>query len=172
MTEHRIRSANLDDLPRIVDIYNYYVVHSHSTFDIKQFSPDQKRSWFDSFSRSGLYRLLVSEADDRIVGYASSTRFKERPAYNSSVETSIYMDADAVGSGFGRELYSTLLDELGEHESIHRAYGVIALPNEPSVALHERLGFKHVGTCHEAGFKLGKYWDVSWFERDMSSWGS
>jgi len=168
MTAHRIRSANRDDLPRIVDIYNYYVVHSHSTFDLTQFSPDQKRSWFDGFSNFGPYRLLVSEVDDMLVGYASSTQFKERPAYNSSVETSIYMDADAVGSGLGRELYATLLDELKPQDSVHRAYGVISLPNDQSVALHERLGFKHVGTCHEVGFKLGKYWDVGWFEKDMS----
>lgn len=168
MTTNIIRPATPTDLPRLVEIYNYYVANSHCTFDTKQFSAEQRQSWFDECSGSGPYRLLVTEADGKLVGYACSSRFKERPAYDSSVETTIYMDAEAVGVGLGQELYSTLLDELRKQGSIHRAYGVISLPNQQSVALHERFGFKHVGTCHEVGFKFGKYWDVGWFEKDMS----
>ena len=72
------------------------------------------------------------------------------------------------GQGIGRRLYGALLDAIQSEESIHRAYGGIALTNQSSVALHERLGFGFIGTFREVGFKFGKYWDVSWYEKDVS----
>ena len=169
MTTLNIRPGEPDDLPRLVEIYNHYVIHTHATFDTHEVDASQRREWFDAFSASGPHRLLVAEAGGELIGYASSSRFKERPAYNTSVETTIYLDADSVGSGYGQKLYESLLDGIAKEHSVHRAYGVIALPNEESVVLHERLGFKLVGTCHEVGFKFGRFWDVGWFEKDMSS---
>ena len=144
-------------------------MHSHATFDTQVVDVSQWRAWFDTFSGTGPYRLLVAEANGELVGYACSSRFKERPAYNTSVESTIYLDADSVGRGYGEKLYAALLDTVAGEDSVHRAYGVIALPNRESVALHERLGFTHVGTCHEVGFKFGSFWDVGWYEKDMSS---
>ena len=106
--------------------------------------------------------------DDNIVGYASSTSFKPRPAYSTSVETTVYLDREQTGNGFGRLLYGDLLEQLIHEESVHRAYGGVALPNPASVALHQRLGFVHVASYHEVGYKFGKYWDVDWFEKDVS----
>ena len=80
----------------------------------------------------------------------------------------IYLDAEHVGDGLGTRLYGALLDELIAEASVHRAYGGTALPNPQSIAMHEHLGFKHVGTYREVGFKFDKYWDVSWFEKDVS----
>ena len=91
-----------------------------------------------------------------------------RPAYDQSVETTIYLDPAFVGRGIGQRLYGALLDAIQSEESIHRAYGGIALPNPSSIALHERLGFGFIGTFREVGFKFGKYWDVSWYEKDVS----
>ena len=165
----RIRPGEVRDLSRIVAIYNHYVTNTHITFDNQEVEVDQRQPWFDGFSASGPHRLLVAEIEGTLVAYASSTQFKEKPAYGSSVETTIYVDVTALGEGYGKQLYASLLDVLCKEDSVHRAYGVIALPNPESIALHERLGFSLIGTCHEVGYKFGKYWDVCWYERDVSS---
>jgi phosphinothricin acetyltransferase len=108
--------------------------------------------------------LLVALAEGRLIGYASSSRFREKPAYETSVETSIYVTPDAIGRGAGSRLYAELFHSL-EGEDVHRAYAGIALPNPASVALHERFGFKRVAHFTEQGRKFGRYWDVAWFEK-------
>ncbi|MDX1508570.1 MAG: hypothetical protein R3358_09845, partial [Woeseiaceae bacterium] len=86
----RIRHAGTQDLPAVVDIYNHYVEHSAATFDTRTFTTDEKRGWFDAYSADGPYRLLVADTGDAVIGYASSSRFKTRDAYRTSVETTIY----------------------------------------------------------------------------------
>lgn len=163
-----IRQADSRDLNRLVEIYNHYVTETHVTFDTEPFAVAARTQWFTQFSDVGPHRLLVGELGDAVIGYASSSRFKTRPAYDTSVETTIYLDPQQVGNRLGEKLYRQLLDDLQDEESVHRAYAGIALPNPGSVALHEKLGFVRVGSYHEVGFKLGKYWDVDWFEKDVS----
>jgi len=167
-----IRPGEPGDLARVVDIYNYYVTETHFTFDMEPFAVGGRTQWFNQFSESGPHRLLVAEQDEAVVGYATSTMFKPKAAYRTSVETSVYLDHDQTGQGIGFALYSALLEILVDEPSVHRAYGGTALPNPESVALHERLGFKLVGTYREVGFKFDKYWDVSWFEKDVSGAGA
>jgi len=83
------------------------------------------------------------------------------------VETSVYLAPVESGRGLGRKLYQNLLDALAR-EDVHRAFGGIALPNEPSVGLHLALGFRHVGTYREVGRKFDRYWDVAWYERALA----
>ena len=163
--ETRIRPAREADLPALVRIYNHYVATTHITFDTEPFSEAARRPWLDSFSARGPHRLFVTTLGGRPVGYASSSRFRPKPAYARSVETTIYLDPEFSGRGLGRPLYARLLDALEREPGVHRAYAGIALPNPASVALHERLGFARVGTFREVGFKFEKYWDVSWYER-------
>ena len=167
-TASRIRRAEAADLARLVDIYNHYVRHTHITFHTEAFTLESRRGWFEQFAANGPYRLLVAENDQGVIGYASSTEFKPREAYLSSVETTIYLDHRHTGGGTGAKLYSALLEELLAEPATHRAYGGVALPNEASVKLHERAGFVRVGTYTEVGFKLGKFWDVAWFEKDLT----
>lgn len=167
-TKPGIRLAKATDLARLVDIYNHYVRNTHITFHNEPFSIDARRSWIDLFSNSGPYRLLVAENEHGVLGYASSTEFKPREAYRSSVETTIYLDHRHTGGGIGATLYNALLEMLVAEPSTHRAYGGVALPNKASVNLHERAGFVRVGTYSEVGFKLGRFWDVAWFEKDLS----
>lgn len=163
-----IRLAEPRDLNRLVEIYNHYVTKSHITFDIEPFAVGSRTQWFTQFSASGPHRLYVAEADNRVVGYACSASFKDRAAYNTSVETTIYLDPENRGRGVGYQLYGHLIDELGQEASVHRAYGGVAQPNPESVRLHEKLGFVRVATYHEVGFKFGQYWDVHWYEKDLS----
>ena len=163
-----IRPGESGDLARLVEIYNYYIVETHFTFDTEPFAVGGRTQWFNQFSGSGPYRMLVAEQDDVVVAFASSTQFKPKAAYSTSVETTIYIDQGQTGQGMGLALYAELLEALVDEPSVHRAYGGTALPNPESIALHERLGFTLVGTYREVGFKFDQYWDVSWFEKDVS----
>lgn len=163
-----IRAGQESDLARMVDIYNHYVTGTAITFHTEPFSIATRRDWFAQFAASGPHRLLVAETDEGVIGYASSTEFKPREAYRSSVETTIYLDHRNTRRGIGTALYGALLDALVAEPSTHRAYGGIALPNAASCTLHERAGFERVGVYREVGFKLGRYWDVAWYEKDLS----
>jgi phosphinothricin acetyltransferase len=159
-----IRPGEERDLEEIVRILNHYIATSHVTFDTVPFDSEARRAWFEQFDTAGRYRLLIAEDGPAIVGYAASTALRPKAAYLPSVETSIYLDPDHTGRGIGIRLYRTLLDALGR-EDVHRAYAGIALPNPGSVALHEALGFHHVGTFDEAGRKFDRYWSIGWWER-------
>ena len=162
-----IREGRPEDLPRLLEIYNYYVEQTHITFDTNSVSLDARKAWFEDFSNDGPYRLFVAEANGHVSGYASSREFRVKPAYARSVETSIYLGPDDCGTGSGSALYARLLEVLKDEAKVHRAYGGVALPNEASIALHERFGFERVATFSEVGFKFGRYWDVAWFERAL-----
>ncbi len=167
-----IRGGEARDLDALVRIYNHYVETTHVTFDTEPFTAESRRPWLDGFAASGRHRLLVAELGGRVVGYASSRPFKEKAAYASSVETSVYLEPASTGRGLGGPLYRRLLALIEVEPGVHRAYAGIALPNAASIALHERLGFRLAGTYREVGFKLGRYWDVSWYERDVSGPGA
>jgi phosphinothricin acetyltransferase len=165
----RIRPAAPDDLPELVRIYNHYVVETPITFDTTPFDVDGRRPWFDGFSGTGPHRLWVAEEGGAVRGYASSSPFRSKPAYASTVETTIYLDASALGRGIGRKLYSHLLEGLRAEPDLHRAVAGITMPNPASVALHEELGFQIVGTFRQVGFKQDRYWDVRWYEKSLSN---
>ena len=160
----RIRSATPADHDGVTAIYNHYVGTSNVTFDTRPFSSVERAPWFSQFRTAGPHRLFVAVRDATVLGWASSTRLRPKPAYDRSVETTVYLDPGATGGGLGRSLYDRLLDVLAA-AGVHRAYAVIALPNPASVAFHERYGYRRVGLFHEAGYKFERYWDVAWYER-------
>ncbi len=164
MSETRIRTAEREDLARITEIYNYYVLNTPVTFDIEAYTVEGREAWFGQFGVTGRYRLLVAEEDGVVMGYAGTTRFRPKAAYETTVETTIYCAPEAVGKGIGRRLYGGLFEIL-RGEDVHRYVAGYALPNSASEALHRRFGFKVVGVFSENGRKLGKYWDVCWLER-------
>jgi phosphinothricin acetyltransferase len=161
-----VRAAALADLPALNDIYNEYVTTAHHTFDIEPMTPEARREWFGHYGTAGRHRVLVAHQGGVLLGYATSSRFRPKPAYETSVETSVYLAPDATGHGVGTHLYERLFRSL-RGEDVHRAYAGIALPNPASLALHERFGFKKVGHFTEQGRKFGRYWDVAWFEKAL-----
>ncbi|MGA2001859.1 MAG: N-acetyltransferase family protein [Terriglobales bacterium] len=164
MSELRIRSAEHRDLARLTEIYNYYVLNASVTFDVEAYTVERREAWFSQFGITGRYRLLVAELDGNVVGYASTTRFRPKAAYDTTVETTVYCAPEAVGKGIGSKLYEELFAGL-KGEDIHRFVAVYVLPNLATEALHRRCGFKVVGVFSENGRKFGKYWDVCWVER-------
>jgi phosphinothricin acetyltransferase len=160
------RPAEEGDLAGVNDIYNHYVRTSHVTFDVTETTLEWRRSWLDEH-RSGPHRIFVAERDRRVLGYASSSRHRPKPGYDTSVETSVYVAPDAVGVGVGSALYRALFEALAA-QGLHRALAGIGLPNPASIALHEAFGFKLVGTFTEQGRKFGRYWDVAWYQRPLA----
>ena len=159
-----IRPGRVEDLEQLNDLYNQYVVTSPVTFDIEPITMDARRAWFEDFG--GRYRLFVAAEGARILGYAHSKYFRPKQAYETSVETTAYLEQSAIGKGIGRQLYSALFRELA-HLDVHRAYAGITMPNPASVALHESFGFRQVAYFTEQGRKFDKYWDVAWFEKEL-----
>ncbi|MFN2613727.1 MAG: N-acetyltransferase family protein [Actinomycetota bacterium] len=161
----QVRPATHGDAEALADIYNHYIGATHVTFDVDPVDADDRRRWLGAHA-TGRHRALVAVEDVRVVGFASSGPWRPRAAYATSIETSVYCAPDAVGRGIGRALYEALFGAL-DGEEVHRAYAGIAMPNEASVALHERFGFKQVAYFSEQGRKLGRYWDVAWFEKRL-----
>jgi len=159
-----IRTAVVDDLPALTAIYNHYVVHTPITFDVATFQPEQRRAWFDEHSATGRHRLIVAEEAGNVAGYSSTSRWRPKPAYDTTVESSVYVHRDLVGRGIGRQLYSALFDAIAG-EDVRTIVAGVALPNDASVALQERCGFRQVGVFREVGRKFDRFWDVAWFQR-------
>lgn len=168
MADLIVRPGRLSDLPRLTEIHNHYVVNTHITFDVHPFTPDERIAWFHEHSEGGRYRLLVAQKPDgSVCGYVTTGRFRAKAAYETTVEASIACDPKATGQGVGTLLYQALFKAIASQD-VHRIVAGIAQPNEPSQALHEKFGFKKIGTFTAVGRKFGRYWDVMWMERPIA----
>ena len=167
-TEVQVRPGVEGDLEALTDLYNHYVRETSITFDTSVFGPEERRPWLLSHPEDGPYRLMVAVDTDsqEILGYATSSPYRPKAAYSTSVEVTVYVAPDAGRRGVGTLLYKALFEALAG-EDLHRAYAGIAQPNEASVRLHERFGFRYVGTYREVGRKFGRYWDVAWYEKEL-----
>ncbi|CAM5461766.1 GNAT family N-acetyltransferase [Streptomyces aurantiogriseus] len=171
-TEVQVRPGVEGDLAALTDLYNYYVRETPITFDTAVFTPEERRPWLLSHPEDGPYRLMVATESDlggnsqEILGYATSSPYRPKAAYSTSVEVTVYVAPHAGRRGIGTLLYKALFAALAG-EDLHRAYAGIAQPNEASVRLHERFGFRHIGTYGEVGRKFGRYWDVAWYEKEL-----
>lgn len=159
-----VRRATAGDLADITRIYDHYIVDSHVSFDTEPWSAERRRQWWDDRRDDGRLVVLVATVDGAVVGTAYASRYRPKTGYDRSVETSVVLEPGRAGHGLGTLLYSALLDELAD-AGVHRAYAVVALPNDASVALHHKVGFVDVGHEHESGYKLGRYWSTLILER-------
>jgi len=166
MRRAKVRAAVSEDIPRLTEIYNHYILTTPATFDIEPFTVEQRMEWFSHYAASGPHRVLVAEAAGEILGATWSSQFRQKRAYDTTVETSVYCAPEATGQGIGTVLYEALFQAL-EGQPLRRAVAGITVPNEASVRLHERFGFRKVGTFSEVGNKFGRYWDVAWYEREL-----
>lgn len=136
-------------------IYNEFIVDSHVSFDTEPWTDEQRREWLTRTAASG-YPVLVATDGVGVVGASWAGPWRDKDAYRSSVETTIVLIPGSEGSGLGTTLYRALLADLGVR-SFHRAYALIALPNDPSIGLHRKLGFTDVGVLDDVGHKDGIY---------------
>jgi phosphinothricin acetyltransferase len=167
MSDISIRRAGPADLSALLDIYNHYVLNTPISFDVEPRTLSQRQEWLDQFKARGRHQCFVAAVGRNAIGWSCSTKLKDREAYATSVEASVYCAPGFTRRGIGRRLYETLFEAL-QSEDIHRIYVGITLPNEASVKLHSEFCFRHIGTQQEVGFKFGRYWDVALYERAAS----
>ena len=155
-----IRPAELDDAESLAAIYNAEVVGSTATFDLIPRSLEEQREWLSA--RQGAHLVLVAEesAGTGAIGYASLSPFRDRPAYNTSVESSVYVHSEHRGKGIAFQLMSELLSNARLH-GFHAVVARIADSQTASLGLHTKLGFELVGVEREIGRKFGRWLDVS-----------
>ncbi len=153
-----------DDLPAIVDILNYAITNSNATLTAQPVSVAERLGWFERFSATGPYRLFIARRAGQVIGYAASQPYRDHAGFRDTVEVSVALDARSRGQGVGTALYRALFECL-DGESVHVALAGIVLPNDPSIALHRKLGFTEVGVFHEYAVKNGQYLSSVWMER-------
>jgi len=156
------------DAERLAQIYNHYVEHDTATFEMEPVGEAAMATRVATVQAEGLPWIVASDALG-IVGYAYAGLFKERAAYRHTLEVTVYLDRGETGRGLGTSLYRELLRRIrelpeGGHGPVHSLIAIIALPHEASVALHESLGFVHIGTVLEAGLKFDRWIDVGYWQ--------
>jgi phosphinothricin acetyltransferase len=162
-----IRPARAADAAALARIYDPYVRETTVTFEEAPVAPEEMAARLRAVLASGL-PWLVAEEDGQVVGYACAGAWKSRAAYRFAVEVTVYIEPGRTRRGWGTRLYEELFVRLREH-GVHAVVGGIALPNEASVALHEKLGMVKVAHFREIGFKHGRWIDVGYWQRTLES---
>ncbi len=152
------RLARPADSEAIRRIYNHEVLTSTATFDLVERSTEEQSRWLAE--RTGAFSVLVAELDGAVVGFASLSPYRQRPGYRTTVENSVYVDADHRGQGVADLLLEALL-EVARSSGFHAVVARIGGGNEASIALHAKHGFEMVGTEREVGRKFGRWQDVA-----------
>lgn len=164
-----IRAAAPEDAEAIAAIYNHHVVETIVTFEEEPVAPAEMARRISEVQAATL-PWLVAEEGGRVVGYAYATPWRSRFGYRFSVEVTVYTAPGKERRGIGSRLYGELLPLL-EAKRLHTAMGGIALPNDASVALHEKFGFRKVAHFRESGIKFGRWIDVGYWQRILDERG-
>ncbi|MBK5223652.1 MAG: N-acetyltransferase [Acidimicrobiia bacterium] len=158
----QVRIATLDDAEAIRSIYNVEVLGSTVTFDLVARSLDDQLAWMRA--RSGAHAVIVAEDGGKISGFGSLSPYRDRPAYSTTVEDSVYVHRDHQGKGVGRLLLAELI-ALAQQHGFHTMMARIVAGHDASIGLHASLGFVEVGTERQIGRKFGRWLDVVVMQR-------
>lgn len=153
-----VRPASLEDSEQIRAIYNLEVLTSTVTFDLVARSEEDQLAWMTA--HAGVYPLLVAEQDKTVIGFASLSPYRTRPAYATTAEDSVYVETNWRGKGVGKALLSELVNTAGTH-GFHALMARIVGDHATSIALHRAVGFELVGIEREIGRKFGRWLDVA-----------
>ncbi|MCR4956529.1 MAG: GNAT family N-acetyltransferase [Lachnospiraceae bacterium] len=167
----KIRTATVDDVPRLLQIYTPYVEDTAITFEYYVPSYEEFKHRMEVILEKYPY-LVMEDEDETIVGYAYVSPFNPRTAYNWDVELSIYLDENCKGKGYGTTLYHTIEDIL-KKQNVTNVYALVGVPsgeedeylNFTSKKFHEKMGFTVAGTYHRCGHKFERWYDVCCMEK-------
>lgn len=155
----KLRTAVQADLAALLDIYNYEVVNGVATLDLAPKTMKERQGWLDSHNVEN-HPLIVAEEEGVIMGYASLSEYREKEAYRSTVELSVYVHPDHRGKGVASAMMAHLLEEARRDERTHTVVSVITSGNMASTRLHEKFGFTFCGCIREVGWKHGRLQDI------------
>jgi phosphinothricin acetyltransferase len=161
-TEPVLRAVLPSDGEAIARIYNHYIEHTVVTFETDPVEADVMTARIGEAIDDGL-PYFVAEIDGEVAGFAYASKWKGRCAYRYSVESTVYLDPGQTGKGLGSRLYQELIEAIREM-GMHAIIGGISLPNEASIALHEKLGFEKTGQFVEVGYKFDRWVDVGYWQ--------
>lgn len=161
-----IRTVNLSDVEDITNIYNHYISNTVITFEENLVSVDDMNKRILNIESLNLPWLVAEENNGMVLGYAYASPWRERSAYRFTLEVTVYLSDLAIHRGIGSQLYDALFTEL-KKKPVHAIIGVIALPNEASVALHEKFGMTKTAHFKEVGYKFGQWIDVGYWQLNM-----
>jgi phosphinothricin acetyltransferase len=156
-----LRPVRLDDALSICEIYNHYVLETPATFEEEPVTPDEMQQRILETTKD--YPWFVCEEDGRLLGYSYGRKWRDRAAYRYSVEATVYLHPSSVGKGRGSALLDALLADLRGRQ-IHCVIAGVSLPNDASVALLQKFGFRQVAHFSEVGHKLGRWIDVGYWQ--------
>lgn len=159
-----IRPFESKDIPELLEIYNYYVLHSTATLDIEALSLEAFTEKVNRIDQD--FPFIVLEENGELLGYAYGSKFRPKPAYNTTVESTVYVKHNTHRKKIGSLLYEALLKQLKE-ANFHIVLGVLTLPNEASVRLHEKFGFKQVAFLEQVGYKFDTWLNVGFWQLDL-----
>lgn len=163
MSEINIRDMQQTDLQAIKTIYNHHIQNTHVNFETTPYDDEYMQNWFLQFDNSARHQAYVAIENDQILGFALSQKFRSKASYDTSVETTIYLNPSAIGKGLGKRLGLHLLEKL-KSQDVNRAYAVVALPNKPSIGLHQALNYQQMAFFSEVGRKFNQFYDVVFLE--------
>lgn len=161
-SSYTIRTAEQTDLKQLLEIYNYEVTHGVATLDLEEKTIEEWQVWFDHHNIDN-HPLYVAAEGNHICGYVSLSSYREKEAFRSTVELSIYIDPQDRKKGVATALMGYILEIARHDETIHTVVSVITSGNEASEKLHQKFGFEFCGTIREVGMKFGKYQDIDNF---------
>jgi phosphinothricin acetyltransferase len=157
-----IRPVSENDVQDICNIYNYFVENTAISFEEKAISYNEMEQRISTLLID--YPWLVYEYKGKVVAYIYASKWKTRGAYKFTLESTVYLSSDYQGKGIGTKLYQALFDELATR-SVRSVMAVIALPNDASVGLHEKMGFEKVAHFKEVGYKHKEWIDVGYWQK-------
>lgn len=162
MNNQRIRLATPEDAEQIYAIYEPYILNTAITFEYEPIPLGEYKQRMEKIQIR--FPWLVYEEDNKILGYAYAAPYRERAAYAWDCESSVYIAKEAQGKGIATRLYNKLFKQVNNLGYVN-IYAYITYPNDKSVALHKKLGFREVGIFKKAGYKLGQWWDLMVMEK-------
>lgn len=162
----KFRFAKESDALALLEIYDQYI---DTTITFEYVLPTEEEFQQRIRKINEVYPYLVCEENGKIIGYAYAHRAFGRAAFQWDAELSIYLDQEVRSKGLGKKMYRMLMDIL-KQQGVKTVYGSVSAPNPRSVRLHESLGFHHLGSFHNTGYKCGKWCDLMWFEKQIGEY--
>lgn len=155
------RNAEINDLQRLLDIYNWAVVNTTASFDLRPQTLEQRAEWFSHYG--GKYPLIVAEEDRKVVGYSSLSAFRQKEGYATTAELSVYVDPEFHGKGIGKALLEKIIS-IGREKGFHCIMAGISSGNDVSVKMHESFGFTYCGVFKEVAYKFDNWQDCLFYQ--------
>jgi phosphinothricin acetyltransferase len=164
----QVRPATRTDLPSILAIYNEAVLKTTASYDYEPRSLEQRVAWFDAHEEQRLPIFVAVDAEARVAGWSSLSRYHDRKGYRFTVENSVYVAAPLRGQGVGTLLLPPLI-ESAQALGLRAIIAAIDAENTASIRLHDRFGFMHVGHFKQVGFKFNRWLDVIYMEKLLTA---